>query len=100
VDEAVRYAVEYPYPQSAVAFRNQVKAIATFDCTEALSSVAARTMVISGKEDLLFPPEVCTRLAQAIPEAAFSVIDNTAHAMHMEQPRAFTDCVIEFLFQR
>ena len=100
VDEAVRYAVEYPYPQSAVAFRNQVKAIATFDCTEALSSVAARTMVISGKEDLLFPPEVCTRLAQAIPEAAFSVIDNAAHAMHMEQPRAFTDCVIEFLFQR
>jgi pimeloyl-ACP methyl ester carboxylesterase len=100
VDEAVRYAVEYPYPQSAVAFRNQVKAIATFDCTEALSSVAARTMVISGKEDLLFPPEVCTRLVQAIPEAAFSVIDNAAHAMHMEQPRAFTDCVIEFLFQR
>jgi pimeloyl-ACP methyl ester carboxylesterase len=97
VKEAVRYAVEYPYRQSTIAFRNQVKAIADYDCTESLSNIVAKTMVISGKEDLLFPPEVCFRLAQAIPQASFSVMDNAGHAMHMEQPRAFTDCVLEFL---
>ena len=93
----VRYAVEYPYPQSAIAFRNQVNAMASFDCTEALSVVAATTMVISGKEDLLFPTEVCARLAQSIPGAAISVIDNAAHSIHMEQPLAFTECILEFL---
>lgn len=100
VNEAVRYAIEYPYPQSPIAFRNQVKAIASYDCTQGLSGVTAETMVISGKEDLLFPPEVCARLAQAIPGAAFSVIDGAGHSIHMEQPRAFTDCVLEFLHHR
>lgn len=97
VNDSVRYAIEYPYPQSAIAFRNQVKAIASYDCTEALSEVTTKTMVINGKEDLLFPTEVCDRLAQAITGAVFSVIDNAAHSIHMEQPRALTDCVLEFL---
>lgn len=100
VNDAVRYAVEYPYPQGTIAFRNQVKAIANFDCTQTLKRVAAKTMVISGKEDLLFPPEAGARLAQSIRDATFCVIDNAAHAMHMEQPHAFTDCVLEFLHQQ
>jgi pimeloyl-ACP methyl ester carboxylesterase len=100
VNEAVRYAVEYPHPQSAMAFRNQVEAIAAYDCREGLSGIAAETMVISGKEDLLFPREVCARLAQSIPGAAFSVIDGAGHSIHMEQPRAFVDCVMEFLRRR
>ena len=97
VNDMVRYAVEYPHPQSAIAFRNQVNAIASYDCTEALSGIDAKTMVISGKEDLLFPIEVCARLAQAIPGATLSVIDNTAHSIHMEQPRVFTECFLKFL---
>ena len=97
VNDAVRYAVEYPHPQSAIGFRNQVNAIASYDCTEALSGVAAKTMVISGKEDLLFPTEVCARLVQAIPEAVLSVIDNAAHSIHIEPPRTFAECILEFL---
>ncbi|MEN8133430.1 MAG: alpha/beta hydrolase [Pseudomonadota bacterium] len=97
VNDMVRYAVEYPYPQSAIAFRNQVNAIASYDCTEALSGIAAKSMVISGKEDLLFPTEVGAHLAQAIPRATIFVIDNAGHSIHMEQPRAFTECVLEFL---
>jgi pimeloyl-ACP methyl ester carboxylesterase len=96
VNDAVRYAIEYPYPQSTIAFRKQVEVIADFDCTERLSGVTVKTLVISGKEDLLFPPEACARLARAIPGAAFSVIENAAHSIHMEQPRAFTDCVLKF----
>lgn len=99
VNDALRYAVEYPYPQSASAFRNQVEAISGFDCTEHLSGITKKTLVISGKEDLLFPPEVSACLANAIPGAVFSVIENAAHSIHMEQPCAFTDRVLEFLLQ-
>ena len=99
VNDALRYAIEYPYPQSANALRNQVEAIADFDCTEHLSGITIKTLVISGKEDLLFPPEVSARLAKAIPGAVFSMIENAAHSIHMEQPRAFTDRVLEFLLQ-
>jgi pimeloyl-ACP methyl ester carboxylesterase len=97
VTEAVRFAVEYPYPQSAAAFENQVRAIAAYDGSESLSRIRAKTLVIAGREDLLFPVGVCSRLAQAIPTASLSVIDGAAHSIHMEQPRAFTRCVLDFL---
>lgn len=100
VNDAVRFAIDYPYPQSAVAFRNQVKAIAGYDGTEDLSRICSKTLVISGKEDLLFPTEVGAGLARAIPGVDFSVIDSAAHSMHVEQPKAFTDCVLDFLFDR
>ena len=100
VNDAVQFAVEYPYPQSAVAFRNQVKAIAGYDSTDDLSKLCSKTLVISGKEDLIFPTQVVASLAQAIPGADFSVIDYAAHSIHMEQPKAFTDCVLDVLFDR
>lgn len=100
VTEALRFALEYPYPQSRRAFRNQVEAIADFDCTKTLSSITSRAMVISGKEDLLFTPEVCSTLARAIPGAVLSLLDGAAHSLHMENPRAFSDSVLNFLLCR
>ncbi|MBA4391515.1 MAG: alpha/beta hydrolase [Syntrophus sp. (in: bacteria)] len=100
VNEAIRFALEYPYPQSRIALRNQVKAIVDFNCTEGLSGITSKTMVIGGKEDLLFPADVCAQLAQAIPGAAFSLIDGAAHSIHMENPQAFIDAVLTFLLGR
>ncbi|NOZ19463.1 MAG: alpha/beta hydrolase [Planctomycetes bacterium] len=97
VREALRFAVEYPYPQTEVAFRKQVEAIARFNCVEALPTISAKTLVLCGKEDLLFPPGECATLSQAIPNAKFHVIDNAAHSIHMENPAAFTDRVLHFL---
>jgi len=97
VDAALRYAVDYPYPQSAVAFRKQVEAIAGFECFEQFSGLTAKTLVISGQEDILFPPDVSASLAQVIPGAVFSVIAHAAHSIHMEQPQVFTDRVLDFL---
>ena len=100
VSDAVRFAIEYPYPQTAIAFRNQVKAMAGYDDTEDLSRIRSKTMVISGKEDLLFPTEVGAGLARAIPGAGFSMIANAAHSIHMEQAQAFSDHVLDFLLDR
>lgn len=100
VNDAVRFAIEYPYPQCSIAFRNQVKAIASYDGTDELSRVRANTMVVNGKEDLLFPTGDSSELARAIPRAHCSVINNAAHSIHMEQPQAFTDCVLDFLLDR
>lgn len=97
VNEAVRYAIEYPYPQSIKAFKNQVNAMMNYDCTEDLSKIKARTLVINGKEDLLYPPDTCLKLAQAIPHAASSLIDGAAHSIHIEQPQLFVQIVQEFV---
>ncbi|WP_200797182.1 alpha/beta fold hydrolase [Microbulbifer donghaiensis] len=95
--DALRFAVDYPYPQSAAAFEKQVDAIREFNCREKLAGINAETLIISGKEDLLFPPEDCIEVLQAIPSTSIRVIEDAAHSIHMEDPQAFTDCVLHFL---
>jgi len=44
--------------------------------------------------------DVCRRFARARPNAAFAVIENAAHSIHMEHPQAFMDCALKFLSER
>lgn len=97
LNDAVRFAIEYPYPQSDVAFEKQVKAIKEFNCQKSLPGIKPETLIICGKEDLLFPPEESITVLQAIPKTSVSLIEDAAHSIHMENPKAFTDCVADFL---
>jgi len=99
VNVAVQFAVEYPYPQGTKAFLNQVRAIAAYDCTENLARISAKTLVLHGKEDLLFPPEEGLRLAQAIPNASLTVIEKAAHSIHIEQSGVMIENILNFLMQ-
>ncbi len=97
VNEAARFAVEYPYPQSLIAFINQIKAIEEFNCLEDLPGIRIKTMILYGSGDLLFPPQENLKMLQAIPDSTYSLIKDAAHSIHMEQPQAFTECVMDFL---
>ena len=100
VDAAIQYALAYPYPQSATAFRNQIGAIAAFDSTKALASIRMQTLVLGSGEDLLFPLDECRKFARSLPNAEFAAIENAGHSIHMENPQAFVKHVIDFLSQR
>ena len=97
LNNAVRFAIEYPYPQSDIAFEKQVKAIKEFNCQEMLPSIKPETLIIYGEEDLLFSPENNIKILQAIPRTSVELIKDAAHSLHMENPKAFTECVIKFL---
>jgi len=97
VDDALRFAIDYPYPQSRIAFKNQVEALNAFNCQSSLPGIRSKTLIVCGKEDLLFPPEESFRVLQAVPNSEISIIENAAHSMHTEQPKAFADCVLKFL---
>ena len=97
LNDAMRFAIEYPYPQSDIAFEKQVKAIEEFNCQENLPNIKVKTWIICGKEDLLFPPEESIRVLQTIPRTNVSLVEDAAHSIHMENPKAFTDCVSHFL---
>ncbi|MFC2106357.1 alpha/beta fold hydrolase [Candidatus Bipolaricaulota bacterium] len=96
VAEALRVAVEYPYPQSPAQFRRQVESVAGFVGLDA-SRIRAKTLTMTGSEDLLFPPEQGRALAGELPNAEFQLISNAAHSIHMEAPAAFVDAVLQFL---
>ncbi len=97
VAAALEYAMGYPYPQSSTAFAQQVRAMEEFDLSEDLPSLTPPTLVITGREDLLFPPESAAALARLIPSAEVATIENAAHSIHPEQPERFCRAVIPFL---
>lgn len=97
LSDAVRLAIEYPYPQRDIAFGKQVRAIKEFNCQDKLPSIEAETLIIYGKEDLLFSPDDSIEILQAIPRTSVDLIEDAAHSIHMENPKAFTDCVLNYL---
>lgn len=97
LNKAVQLAIEYPYPQTKIAFSNQVNALQACDLRKNLPNVKSKTMVICGKEDIIFPPEESTAVLCAIPEVAFSCIEHAAHALHVEKPQEFINIVREFV---
>ncbi len=99
VAESVRLAVEYPYPQTAEQFRRQVEAVERFRGVEP-RRIRAKTLVMTGEEDLLFPPAEGQALAERLPDAEFSLIPRAAHSIHMETPAAFVDAVVKYLKRR
>lgn len=95
-DAAMRWALDYPYPQSARGFRRQVDAIAAYDGAGTPSAISVPTLVVAGAEDALFPPARCEAFARSIPGASFVRIEGAAHAVHTERAAAFVDAVVRF----
>ena len=72
-------------------------ALASVDLTPSLAAIAAPTLVVSGSDDVVAPPDSGAALAAAIPGARQVVVRDAAHIANVEQPRAFTEAVIEHL---
>lgn len=85
---ALGYAINYPYPQSKTALKNQVNAISQFNCQTNLENIKSKTLVLYGQEDLLFSPEEISVL-KAIHGSIFQPIEDAAHSIHMECPEVF-----------
>lgn len=99
VKAAVKFALDYPYQQPAIAFKNQVEAIKSFDMSENISEIAAKTLIINGKEDRIFSPQFSYDSLKSIPNRKFEVIENSAHSIFLEQPDLFCKSVLNFLIK-
>ena len=97
VEEAITVLSGSPYPQSAQAFREQVRAIASYDATGTLGRITAPTCVIAGELDQLMPVATSVALAKQIPGARLTVIQGAAHSIQTEQPEPLVTAIIEFL---
>jgi pimeloyl-ACP methyl ester carboxylesterase len=60
-------------------------------------SVHQPTLVVWGEHDPVFPIEVGQRLADALPDSEFMVLEGTCHAPNLEKPVPFNEAVLSFL---
>jgi pimeloyl-ACP methyl ester carboxylesterase len=86
-----------PFPQTAASFGRQADAIIGHDTRSRAGTIRVPTHVIVGTEDILTPPSHSRALAAAIPGATLTEVQGVGHAIHSEQPGAFTRAVIDFL---
>jgi 3-oxoadipate enol-lactonase len=72
-------------------------AIERMDLRDALGTIRAPTLVISGSEDLSTPPEHQEAIVAAIPKARHVVVGPAAHLATIEQPDDVNQLILEHL---
>ncbi len=85
--------------QPQFAFEAQLKAIYTFDCTDALKQINNPVLVVTGTEDVLIPPANSTYLAARLPNTELIVISGAGHALHVEC-RDFLNRAVHTFYQK
>jgi pimeloyl-ACP methyl ester carboxylesterase len=68
-----------------------------FDVRPELSSVAAQTLIVCGRDDFICGPPAAEVLLKGIRDARLEMIERAGHMMHLEQPEAFRHAVAAFL---
>jgi pimeloyl-ACP methyl ester carboxylesterase len=97
MDAAIIFALAYPYPQTLEGFKGQVHAITRFDASDRIGQIKHETLILSGKQDILIPPEESRQLLDLGGKTIFKEIEDAAHSIHAERPGEFVDAVLQFL---
>ncbi|HKA55840.1 MAG TPA: alpha/beta fold hydrolase, partial [Candidatus Binatia bacterium] len=91
-------SLQHPTPKHGMV--RQMQAIHGHDTYERLPQISAPTLVITGKEDGLVPPENSVTLAQRIPNADLAILANASHIFNIELPEATAETVKGFIRRR
>jgi pimeloyl-ACP methyl ester carboxylesterase len=79
------------------AIMAQVQATMAHDCVDRLSRIGSPTLVITGDQDLLIPPQNSETIASKIPGARLVKVPGGSHAFNFETPAVFNRHVLDFL---
>lgn len=83
--------------QPLYAYRRQLAASIRHDSHDRLPEISQPTLVITGSADAVVPAENSRLLAQRIPSARLSVIEQAGHLFFMEKPAETIRVLREFL---
>jgi pimeloyl-ACP methyl ester carboxylesterase len=93
--ELNQLSMQHPTPKHGMV--RQMQAIQGHETYERLPQIKAPTLVITGKEDGLVPPENSIILAQRIPNADLALLSNASHLFNIELPEATAEVVTGFI---
>jgi 3-oxoadipate enol-lactonase len=67
------------------------------DMTGALHGITARTLILTGENDILKPRRYSERIAREIPGSDLLVVPGAGHAICLEKPTLFNEILLGFL---
>lgn len=80
-------------------YLHQLQAAMAFDASARVSEIKARTLVITGDEDIIVPAQNSYNLAARIPHAELRVIPGGSHTFFIEKADEFNRALYEFINQ-
>lgn len=93
-EEAVRQIIN-AHPKT---YRSAMRMLAFYDSRSKISHLKAPTLVMGGALDTTVPLSLQMEMCKLIPGAKWRLIPNANHATAVDQPLAFNQTVLEFLF--
>lgn len=91
-------SLQYPTPHHGMV--RQMEAIHGHDTYDRLPQITVPTLVVTGKEDGLVPPENSITLARRIPHADLVMLANASHLFNIELPDTTAELVTGFIRRR
>jgi pimeloyl-ACP methyl ester carboxylesterase len=67
------------------------------DSRPLLSTIACRTLILCGEEDVPTPPAESEAMHAAIPHSRYVLLSGAGHLSNLEVPERFNDALAEFL---
>jgi len=81
----------------AEGYAGACEAIRDADLQASTRTIAAKTLVVCGSEDIATPPAMSREIAEAVPDARVEEIVGAAHLPCVEQPRLLAKVIAGFL---
>jgi pimeloyl-ACP methyl ester carboxylesterase len=98
IEEFVKISLRHPQPVDA--FMRQYDACQRHDTADRLSRISIPTLIMTGGDDPLVPPENSHILQELIPGAELSVFPGGRHCFFIEQAEQFNNQVVDFFKMR
>ncbi|HWJ03562.1 MAG TPA: alpha/beta fold hydrolase [Verrucomicrobiae bacterium] len=95
IDQLVTWRMSKPTPR--YAWERQFAAAAGFNGETELAEIMVPTLIVTGSEDLVIPPQNSVLLAERIPGAQLTTIQDGGHLFFMEKSIEFNRVVLDFL---
>lgn len=80
-------------------YLHQLQAAMAFDASARVREIRARTLVITGDEDIIVPAENSRNLAARIPGAELRIIPGGSHTFFIEKADEFNRAIAEFIVE-
>ncbi len=90
------YEVSVKNLQRGYAYANQLSAVYNFDAYDRLPEIQTPTLVVTGTDDVLIPPENSREIAKRIPGAQLIEFERAGHLFFAERADAVNQALLDF----
>jgi len=100
LDQHPDFYEKFPHPKKSIKLENvlrQFKAMEQFSSFDRLPQITQPTLLITGTEDNLTPPENSLIMANRIPNAWLIQFQGGGHEAMYQEPSRFSQIIIDFL---